>query len=101
MVANGVSASVANKVGSSLKGSFENNPELLSTIQETSFRLTNMYVNASMAGRKVTPAMLQQLMLESAMRPTLTVGIKKTKEIAQKAKEAIKKDPRDNLELAT
>ena len=101
MVANGVSASVANKVGSSLKGSFENNPQLLSTIQETSFRLTNMYVNASMAGRKVTPAMLQQLMLESAMRPTLTVGIKKTKEIAQKAKKAIEKDPRDNLELAT
>ena len=101
MVSNGVSASVANKVGSSLKGSFENNPQLLSTIQETSFRLTNMYVNASMAGRKVTPAMLQQLMLESAMRPTLTVGIKKTKEIAQKAKEAIEKDPRDNLELAT
>jgi len=63
--------------------------------------LTNMYVNASMAGRQVTPAMLQQLMIESAMRPTLTVGIKKTKEIAQKAKEAIKKDPRDNLELAT
>ena len=48
-----------------------------------------------------TPAMLQQLMLESAMRPTLTVGIKKTKEIAQKAKKEIKKDPRDNLELAT
>lgn len=101
MVANGVSASVAKKIGSTFKDNFENNPQLLSTIQQTSFKLTNMYVKASMSGRQVTPAMLQQLMLESAMRPTLTVGIKKTKEIAQKAKEAIKKDPRDNLELAT
>ena len=103
MVSNGVSASVANKVGSSLKGSFENNPELLSTIQQTSFRLTNMYVNASMAGRQVSPAMLQQLMIETAMRPTLTKGIEKTKEIAKKASEETRKSffKEDDLKIAS
>jgi len=101
MVANGVSASVANKVGSSFKESFENNPQLLSTIQETSGKLTNLYVRSAMSGKQVSPAMLQQLILQQAMQPIVTKGIQKTKEIAKKARKEIEKDPRDNLELAT
>jgi len=101
MVANGVSTSVARKIGSTFGDSFENNPQLLSTIQQTSAKLTNLYVRSAMSGKQVSPAMLQQLILQQAMQPTLRKGISKTKEIAKKAREEIKKDPRDNLELAT
>ena len=101
MVANGVSTSVANKIGSTFKDNFENNPQLLSTIQQTSAKITNLYVRASMSGKQVSPAMLQQLILQQAMQPTLKKGITKAKEIAKKARKEIEKDPRDNLELAT
>ena len=39
--------------------------------------------------------MLQQLILQQALTPTLSAGIKKTKEIAKKAKKDI--DPRDEV----
>ena len=56
-----------------------------------------------MSGRPVSPEMLQQLLLQQALTPTLSTGIQKTKEIAKKAKKELfkKEDPRDNLELAT
>ena len=55
-----------------------------------------------MSGRQVSPAMLQQLILQEAMQPVVSKGIQKTKEIAKKAKKEIVQDPReDNLELAT
>ena len=101
MVANGVSTSVANKIGSTFKDDFENNPQLLSTIQQTSAKITNLYVRSSMSGKQVSPEMLQQLILQQAMRPVVTKGISKTKEIAKKARKEIEKDPRDNLKLAT
>jgi|9_EtaG_2_1085328.scaffolds.fasta_scaffold04650_3 hypothetical protein len=101
MVANGVSTSVANKIGSTFKDNFENNPQLLSTIQQTSEKLTNLYVRSAMSGKQVSPAMLQQLILQQAMQPVVKKGIQKTKEIAKKARKEIEKDPRDNLELAT
>jgi len=101
MVANGVSTSVANKIGSTFKDNFENNPQLLSTIQQTSGKLTNLYVRSAMSGKQVSPAMLQQLILQQAMQPVVKKGIQKTKEIAKKARKEIEKDPRDNLELAT
>ena len=101
MVANGVSTSVANKIGSTFKDNFENNPQLLSTIQQTSAKITNLYVRASISGKQVSPEMLQQILLQQAMQPVVTKGIQKTKEIAKKARKEIEKDPRDNLELAT
>ena len=103
LVSHGVSTSVAKQVGSTFANSFENNPELLSTIQQTTGRLTNLYVKSAMSGRPVSPEMLQQLLLQQALTPTLSTGIQKTKEIAKKAKKELfkKEDPRDNLELAT
>ena len=102
MVSNGISTSVANKIGSTFGNKFENNPQLLSTIQKTSAKLTNLYVRSAMAGKQVSPEMLQQLIPQEAMQPVVSKGIQKTKEIAKKAKKEIIKDPReDNLELAT
>ena len=95
MIASGISTSVARKVGSTFKDNFENNPKLLSTIQQTTGNLTNLYVRSAMSGRQVSPAMLQQLILQQALTPTLSAGIKKTKEIAKKAKKDI--DPRDEV----
>ena len=91
MVANGVSTSVARKIGSTFGDSFENNPQLLSTIQQTSAKLTNLYVRSAISGKQVSPAMLQQLILQQAMQPTLRKGISKTKEIAKKASEQTRK----------
>jgi len=96
LVSHGVSTSVAKQVGSTFANSFENNPELLSTIQQTTGKLTNLYVKSAMSGRPVSPEMLQQLLLQAALKPSLGKGVKKAKEIAQKGIEKVLKDPRDD-----
>ena len=103
LVSHGVSKSVANQIGSSFKESFENNPELLSTIQTTGAKLTNLYIKSAMSGRPVSPAMLQKLLLQQALTPTLGKGIQKTKEIAKKGvQEVFKKiDQRDRIKIKT
>jgi len=103
LVSHGVSKSVANQIGSSFKESFENNPELLSTIQTTGAKLTNLYIKSAMSGRPVSPAMLQKLLLQQALTPTLGKGIQKTKEIAKKGAQKIfkKLDPRDSIKITT
>ena len=94
-VAHGVSKSVANQIGSTFRKNFEDNPELLSTIQQTTGKLTNLYVRSAISGRPVSPEMLQQLLLQTALKPSLGKGVKKAKEIAQKGIEKVLKDPRD------
>jgi len=94
-VAHGVSKSVANQIGTTFRKNFEDNPELLSTIQQTTGKLTNLYVRSAISGRPVSPEMLQQLLLQTALKPSLGKGVKKAKEIAQKGIEKVLKDPRD------
>jgi hypothetical protein len=95
-VAHGVSKSVANQVGTTFRKNFEDNPELLSTIQQTTGKLTNLYVRSAISGKPVSPEMLQQLLLQTALKPSLGKGVKKAKEIAQKGIEKVLKDPRDD-----
>jgi len=96
LVAHGVSKSAANQVGTTFRKNFEDNPELLSTIQQTTGKLTNLYVRSALSGRPVSPEMLQQLLLQTALKPSLGKGVKKAKEIAQKGIEKVLKDPRDD-----
>jgi len=95
-VAHGVSKSTANQIGTTFRKNFEDNPELLSTIQQTTGKLTNLYVRSAISGRPVSPEMLQQLLLQTALKPSLGKGVKKAKEIAQKGIEKVLKDPRDD-----
>ena len=96
LVAHGVSKSAANQVGTTFKKNFEDNPELLSTIQQTTGKLTNLYVRSALSGKPVSPEMLQQLLLQAALKPSLGKGVEKAKEIAQKGIDKVLKDPRDD-----
>ena len=96
-VAHGVSKSVAKQVGTSFRKNFEDNPELLGTIQQTTGKLTNLYIRSAMSGKPVSPEMLQQLLLQSALKPTLGKGVKKAKKIAQEGIKKVLEDPRDNI----
>ena len=97
LVAHGASRSVANKVGSTFKDSFEKNPALLSTIQQTTGKLTNLYIRSAMSGKPISPEMLQRVLLQQAFssKPIAQQTKKAIKNIAKKGKEAITKDPRD------
>jgi len=97
LIAHGASRSVANKVGSEFKDSFENNPALLSTIQQTTGKLTNLYVRAAMSGKPVSPEMLQRLLLQQAFssKPIAQQTKKAISNIAKKGRDAIMKDPRE------
>jgi len=96
LVAHGVSKSAANQVGTTFRKNFEDNPELLSTIQQTTGKLTNLYVRSAISGKPVSPEMLQQLLLQAALKPSLGKGVEKAKEIAQKGIDKVLKDPRDD-----
>ena len=96
LVAHGVSKSAANQVGTTFRKNFEDNPELLSTIQQTTGKLTNLYVRSALSGKPVSPEMLQQLLLQAALKPSLGKGVEKAKEIAKKGIDKVLKDPRDD-----
>ena len=88
LVAHGVSSSVSNKVRSSLEATMKDNPAAIKMLTQTTGTLTNLYTKAAMSGRQVSPEMLQRILIEKAVAPSIVSQTSKAiKQVAKKGKE--------------